>query len=376
MTARKKKRESSSSNTKTTDAELALKRTRLKAKKLLRNDTPADKSDRKLAASARAVVEDNAAAEAANAKAAQWLLPATAGVIEAETELERTYRVTQEDVRAAVDVSTSKKSFDLRLEELGPYSVGVDASGVHMLVIGRRGHLAVSEWRSGRTLCEVQVKETSRCGSFLHDGSYFCVAQKRRCYIYDKRGLEVHALNEFTSVRRLEFLRRHFLLCSIGDAGVLRYLDTSTGQQIANIRTKLGPCEVLCQNPANAVLCTGHHGGSVTMWAPSCSEAKPLVRILCHRGPLTGVAVDRSGTYMATTGMDSQVKIWDLRRLSGEPVHAYFSRAPARSLAISERGMLAVAYGSAVQVWKDAFGKEKQNAPYMTHRLAGKVCCL
>ena len=59
-------------------------------------------------------------------------------------------------------------------------------------------------------------------------------------YIYDKRGLEVHCLREHEHVTSLEFLRRFFLLVSVGDAGILRYQDTSTGAIVAQHRTRLG----------------------------------------------------------------------------------------------------------------------------------------
>jgi hypothetical protein len=59
-------------------------------------------------------------------------------------------------------------------------------------------------------------------------------------YIYDKRGLEVHCLREHEHVNALEFLRRFFLLVSVGESGVLRYQDTSTGVIVAQHRTRLG----------------------------------------------------------------------------------------------------------------------------------------
>ena len=352
---------------------LKQQRTKARAETAARRALGKGVADRKLRANAREsalmseqVKEDVEAAQ-------RWLLPAEAGVLEAEDEMERTYRVTQEEIVRQVDVASARKVFDLRMEELGPYSVELNASGRFALVVGRKGHLALMDWKRGRAVCEVQARETSRAGCFLHNETFFCVAQKRYCYIYDKRGLEVHCLKEHTGVRRLEFLRRHFLLASAGDAGVLRYQDTSTGQQVAATRTRLGPCSVLAQNAANAVLCLGHGNGSVTMWSPTCPQGAPLVRVLCHRGPLTGVAVDRSGTYMATCGSDSQVKIWDVRSLRDEPVQSYFSRAPPAAVHASDTGMLAVAYGSAVQVWRDAFREAKQPAPYMTHRVRGKL---
>ena len=48
------------------------------------------------------------------------------------------------------------------------------------------------------------------------------------------------------------------------------------------------------------------------------------------------------------SGVDNQVKVWDIRMM--RPMHAYFSYSPANSLEISQRGMLAVGYGRKVQV--------------------------
>lgn len=68
---------------------------------------------------------------------------------------------------------------------------------------------------------------------------------------------------EHTDVRRLDFLPHHFLLASVGGAGVLRYQDTSTGAVVAQHRTKLGPCSVMRQNPWNAVMLLGHGNGTI-----------------------------------------------------------------------------------------------------------------
>lgn len=40
----------------------------------------------------------------------------------------------------------------------------------------------------------VQVRETVRDVTFLHNEQFFAAAQKKYVYIYDKRGLEVHCL--------------------------------------------------------------------------------------------------------------------------------------------------------------------------------------
>ena len=70
---------------------------------------------------------------------------------------------------------------------------------------------------------------------------------------------------------------------------------------MATHKTRLGPCSVMKQNPWNAVLGLGHAGGVVTMWTPNITT--PVVKMLCHRGPVNAVAFDLSGHYMVTAGM-------------------------------------------------------------------------
>lgn len=98
--------------------------------------------------------------------------------------------------------------------------------------------------------------------------------------------------------------------------------------------------------------------------------ATPLVKMLCHRGPVRSVAVDTGGQYMITSGMDAQLKVWDVRTF--RPVHAYYTPRPAAGVAVSQRGLLALGAGREVQVWRDAL-RVKQRAPYLQHRMTGEV---
>ncbi|GLC43907.1 hypothetical protein PLESTB_000921800 [Pleodorina starrii] len=299
-------------------------------------------------------------------KAAQineWLLPASAGTLEAEG-IERTWNFKQEAIVQAVDVSAAAKAFDLSLPELGPYNLTFTRNGRYMLLGGRLGHLALMDWQRSHLVCEVQVKEAVRDVAFLHNETFFAAAQKKYVYIYDKRGLEVHCLRDYTDVHALDFLPHHFLLTSIGEHGVLRYQDTSTGHIVAQHKTKLGPCDVMRHNPHNGVTLLGHSRGCVTMWTPNLTTA--AVKMLCHKGPVKALALDPSGTYLATAGVDSQIKVWDVRML--RPLHAYYSHAPVTHMDISQRGLLAVGYGRKVQVWQDAL-RSKAQSPYLTHHL-------
>mmetsp|Transcript_37780 Transcript_37780/g.70924 ORF Transcript_37780/g.70924 Transcript_37780/m.70924 type:complete len:546 (-) Transcript_37780:283-1920(-) len=297
------------------------------------------------------------------AKTEQWLLPEEAGSLQAEG-MERTYRFKQEDLVEAVDVTTAQKAFDLQLPELGPYSVDYTSNGKHMVMGGAKGHLAVLEWSTKHLVTELQVKETVRAVTFLHNEKFFAAAQKKYVFIYDKRGLEVHCLREHLEVHAMQFLPHHFLLATVGKPGVLIYQDTSTGQTVAECKTKLGRCATMAQNPNNGTLNLGHANGVVTVWSPNMSQ--PLARLLSHRGPVTAAAVDGEGRYLVTAGLDCQCRVWDVRTF--KPVHSYFTAAPAVSLDVSQRGLLAVAYSGRVQIWKDAM-REKQQSPFMTHSL-------
>ena len=75
-----------------------------------------------------------------------------------------------------------------------------------------------------------------------------------------------------------------FLACSIVIAPCslgADVQDTSTGQTIAQHRTKMGPCDALRHNPYNAVSLLGHAQGVVTMWTPNMST--PVIKMLTHK---------------------------------------------------------------------------------------------
>ncbi|KAI7866091.1 WD40-repeat-containing domain protein [Spinellus fusiger] len=304
--------------------------------------------------------------EAAQAAARnELLLVEEAGFLESEG-IEKTYNYRQEQLAKETDINTSKKIFSLDLPDFGPYAIDYTRNGRHLLMGGQKGHLAAFDWQTGKLHFETHVKETVRDVSWLHNETMLAVAQKKYVYIYDHTGLEVHRLKNHIEVNKLEFLPYHFLLASVGNAGYLKYQDTSTGQLVAELRTRLGPCKTMTQNPWNAVLHLGHSNGTVTLWAPTMST--PLVKMLCHKGPVQAIAVDNSGRYMATSGLDGQMKIWDVRKY--DVVHEYYTPRPATSISISQRGLLGVGWNTHVTIWKDAL-RTKQQSPYMNHLQAG-----
>uniref|UniRef100_A0A7S2JLM7 BING4 C-terminal domain-containing protein n=1 Tax=Cyanoptyche gloeocystis TaxID=77922 RepID=A0A7S2JLM7_9EUKA len=299
-------------------------------------------------------------------KKAEILLQNEPGFLEAEG-LEKTYRFKQSDLRHHVDVTTARKMFDLSLP-LGPYNVDFTRNGRFMVIAGRKGHVAVMDWSSGQLSSEMQLQETVRDVHFLHNETMFAVAQKKYVYVYDKNGVELHCLKRHLDVSRIDFLPYHWLLVSVGNQGILRYQDTSTGEMVASHRTKLGPCDCMRQNPWNAVMNLGHSKGVVTMWSPSMPT--PLVKMFCHPAPVVSLAASQDGQYLVTGALNNEIKVWDLRTY--KELHRYRSVRPASSIDISATSLIAIGQGPHIEVWKDGL-KERADRPYMYHLLPSQT---
>jgi U3 small nucleolar RNA-associated protein 7 len=339
------------------------------------------------------------------AKDAEILLENTSGYLEAETEMERTYKTTQADIKKSVPVATAQMGFELKLEG-GPYVAEYTRNGRELLVAGRKGHVATMDWRvsvwkhlaklatnqftqAGKLGCELQLGETVRDARWLHNNQLFAVAQKKYVYIYDGAGVEIHCLKKHIEVTNMEFLPYHYLLATVvsnitttfrnmlkdvqGNAGYLKYQDVSTGQLVIELPTKLGSPTSMTQNSHNAILHMGHQNGTVTLWSPNSTTA--LVKLLAHRGPVRSISVDREGRYMVSAGQDLKMSVWDIRMF--KEVNSYFTRQPASSLSISDRGLTAVGWGTQTSIWQGLFTKhaleqEKVQSPYMAWGGEGK----
>lgn len=96
------------------------------------------------------------------AKDAEILLENAPGFLEPETELERTYKVRQDEIKNEAAVETAQKQFELKLEDLGPYHCEYTRNGRELLLAGRKGHVATMDFREGKMGCELQLGETIR----------------------------------------------------------------------------------------------------------------------------------------------------------------------------------------------------------------------
>lgn len=312
--------------------------------------------------------EEEASVRAARA---ELLLAEEPGFLVGE-DGEDTAKILQTDIVEAVDISSAAKHFDLNLRQFGPYRLNYSRTGRHLALGGRRGHVAALDWVTKKLMCEINVMEAVRDIHFLHSETLLAVAQNRWLYIYDNQGIELHCIRRCDRVTRLEFLPFHFLLATASETGFLTYLDVSVGKIVTALNARAGRLSVMAQNPYNAVIHLGHSNGTVSLWSPAMKE--PLAKILCHRGGVRAVAVDSTGTYMATSGLDHQLKIFDLRG-TFQPLSSRTLPQGAGHLAFSQRGLLVAGMGDVVNIWAGQ-GKGSPPSleqPYLTHRLSGNV---
>ena len=78
---------------------------------------------------------------------------------------------------------------------------------------------------------------------------------------------------------------------------------------------------------------------------------------------------------MCTAGQDLKMGVWDLRMY--REVNNYFLRQPGSSIAVSDRNLVSVGWGTQASIWKGLFDKhrddqEKVQSPYMGYGGEGR----
>ncbi|OWR44811.1 hypothetical protein KGM_202119 [Danaus plexippus plexippus] len=298
---------------------------------------------------------------------ADILLTEGQGYLEVDED-NRTTSINQKVIADNVDITAATKIFELNLE-FGPYNAKYSRNGRHLLLGGKKGHLAAFDWVTKKLHFEINVMESIHDMSWLHVETMVAAAQKEWLYIYDNTGTEIHCVKKLDKILKMEFLPYHFLLATVNEYGFMSWLDISIGEIVGHYNNNMGRTSVMTQNPYNATVCLGNPKGVVSMWSPS--SKKPLAKILCHKTPITAIAVDNRGMYMATSGVDRSLKIWDIRNLDG-PLQHYKLRSAPVHLEFSQKEMLAVGLGNNVEVYSDCCIKTTDR-PYLRHRMAKEI---
>jgi len=153
--------------------------------------------------------------------AVQYLQQEYNGYIEAE-EGEKTLKINQSYFKENAPKFNKDNIFDLNLK-FGPYKIDYTANGSYVLLAGEKGHISMLDWRNKNLECEFHVREKIRSVKFLHNETMFAVAQRKKLFIYDKQGIELHSLDYHVDPKFLEFLNYHFLLVSANKTGYFKF---------------------------------------------------------------------------------------------------------------------------------------------------------
>ena len=293
------------------------------------------------------------------------------GGIELDDAVNEDTRLTQAAIKKAVDIGTQKKMFDFDLSG-GPFKLVSTRNGKHVVTGGKSGQLSVIDRSTMYPMCDFTVDESVLDVTFLHNYTMFAAAQRKYTYIYDSiSGSEIHCLKDHAKVTHLDYLPYHFLLVSWAENGIIRYLDTSTGQNVSRHFSKLGPCYSLRQNVSTGVTHVGHGDGCVSLWSPTIAE--PVMKIRAHQGPVSAIACHNQ-MNLVTGGGDGKWKVWDLRKPEAPVVSYSYKGATPSSIDVSQTGMVSVGNGVRVNVYAtEVFRTAKLPQPYLTHSVAEGV---
>lgn len=119
------------------------------------------------------------------------LLNEQEGFIDAETDVKT---ICQSEIVSNVDITSASKHFNLNVDQFGPYKHKYSVNGRHLLLGGKRGHVAAIDWITKNLSCEMNVMEEIFDISWLYNESMFAVAQKSFVHIYDNK-VHVFTLN-------------------------------------------------------------------------------------------------------------------------------------------------------------------------------------
>ena len=88
------------------------------------------KKNKKLQSHLSTIAQSHKASALSSFEHDAFLLPSdNGGLIQVENDLERTWKVSQKDIKRDVGVGAASKGFDLNLEHFGPYSVDYTPNG-------------------------------------------------------------------------------------------------------------------------------------------------------------------------------------------------------------------------------------------------------
>lgn len=289
------------------------------------------------------------------------------GFIDTDSKL-KTSELSQEYIKNNVSQKVKEMCFDLNIEN-GPIFCKYTRDGRFLNIRNNKGYFSSLDTHKMNLFYECDIEDTIYDSTYLHNEDFIALAQSTCVFIYNKQGVEIHAVRENSNVKRLEFLPYHFLLVSTSSDGFLRYQDTTNGKIVSSNFIKDKNITSLRQNSSTAVIYTGHKNGVVSLWSPNCKNY--ISKVLCHNIGISNIEIDRAGTYLYTTSLDSSIKVWDIRKMY-KSVNTIKSVGNFTTSALSQRSMLAVAIGDRIKIYNNLNTANKKDVVYLKHREIGK----
>jgi U3 small nucleolar RNA-associated protein 7 len=133
------------------------------------------------------------------------------GYIQAD-EGEETNKFSQEFMKDYIPNYNAQNIFDLKLPK-GPFQVDFSTTGKDLLLMNRNS-ASVLDWKSKDPFSEVNLDEEEKIfnGCFINNNNMFCLSQTETLNFYDKQGIEIHSLSQFSKPKFLQNLPYHYLL--------------------------------------------------------------------------------------------------------------------------------------------------------------------
>lgn len=328
---------------------------------------------------------DRAERHAHYARANKLLSSSTHGALVVENPLERTYKVKQSALMEQADVSMKQKlEFKLDLDDSGlsPYVKSTySRSSRLLLVMSRKGHVATMDWRKRQSACELYLAQTVLDGCFMHSDRFFALAQKQFVFLYDSySGAQVHVLRKHREQGVVRHLPYHLLLMSASARHVphkrISFTDTTTGEFIAEYgmggkTNNLGGVTDADVNMTNGLTGLIHDNGVVSMWSPV--NSRPVAMVKVGSSGLANLALSNDGLSMISAEASGKVCVWDLRTYKKRS--SWTVGKGVVGVDVSQRGLVSVAWGSSVGIWRKDGGDPYMRGGWEGERISHTEFC-
>lgn len=100
---------------------------------------------------------------------------------------------------------------------------------------------------------------------------------------------------------------------TFGSNGIIRLLDTASGEQIAALYGHIRKINSVAFSPDGTLLMSASDDGTIQVWdATTQEDSGSLVTLEGHTSGVTSVAFNADGTLIASTGYDGTVRTWGI----------------------------------------------------------------